>query len=97
MTARPMSSRARDVDERGREVQRTEGRTKTRSVEDQLVGLWEKATINTSRWDTYFAAAMQQVQYDAEGKPFSASPEEAADTADQMYIQLLVREKYATG
>lgn len=96
MTARPMHSRNRDLDERGREVQRTEGRAKTRSVEDQLIGLWEGAKIDLLTWNQYFAAAMQQPQFDEAGKPYACSPEDAADLADQMYLQLLIRQKYAT-
>jgi hypothetical protein len=96
MTARPMSSRNRDLDERGREVQRTEGRAKTRSVEDQLVGLWEQAKMDITSWNLYYAAAMQQVQYDDAGKPCATTPEDGADMADQMYLQRLLREKYAT-
>lgn len=76
-----------EIDERGREVQRTGSRRgANRSVEDQLVSLWEKATIDETKWCTFLAAAMQRAE----------SMEDAAALADAAYLQLLIRQRYAT-
>ena len=79
--------RERELDADGREVQRTLGRNgRKRSIEDELIGLWEAAKIDLGQWVSMANA------YAMNGK----TPEEAADLADSLYMELIRRQRLAT-
>jgi len=78
-----------ELDDRGRPVQHTVGRSKTRTVEDQLIGQWETAKVDRTIWSTFLASAM--------GRADVTSVADAADLADEAYMELLRRDRYATG
>ena len=79
--------RERELDADGREVQRTLGRNgRKRSIEDELINLWEGAKLNLDHWVQMSCAFAQA------GK----SPEEAADLADSLYMELIRRQRLAT-
>lgn len=74
-------------DDAGREVQRTIGRTgRARSAEEQLLDLWEGAKVDKAQWAKFAAAAL------AAGQP----PEDAANSADALYMEMIRRENLAT-
>lgn len=80
------TTRERVLDEGGREQQRTPGKgSRRKTVEDELLSLWEEAKIQKEHW-VQFAAA-----YARSGM----APEEAADAADSLYMELIKREQLA--
>lgn len=92
---RSSGQRTREMDDRGREVQRTMGRSRRGSVEERLWKMWEGAKVDRAIWSQYFCAASQRmVAVDTE-QGVSLEPitvEEAAEVADAMYMQLLARD-----
>jgi hypothetical protein len=77
----------RELDDGGREVQRTLGRNgRRKSIEDELVGLWEGAKLNLDHW-VQMASGFAQA-----GK----TPADAADLADELYMELIRRQRLAT-
>lgn len=91
------AQRSKDLDERGREVQRTMGRSKRGSIEDKLLKLWETANVDRGMWSGFLAAALQRLVPNEAGELEPISVEEAAELADACYMQLLLRDNAATG
>lgn len=87
--------RSREMDDRGREVQRTTGRNRRGSIEDKLWKMWEGAKVDRAIWSQYFCAATQrlvEVETEQGVHLVPISVDDAAEIADAMYMQLLARD-----
>ena len=80
------TTRERVLDEGGREQQRTPGKgSRRKTVEDELLTLWEEAKIQKEHWVAFAAAYARS----------GLEPGEAADAADSLYMELIKREQLA--
>lgn len=81
--ARRIPQRAVEVDEGGREIHRSGNARRARSLEDVYDELWDGGKVDVNKW-CEFASARATT---------GAEPEDAANFADELYMQLILRQQ----
>lgn len=81
--SRRIPQRDKELDDQGREVHRTGNARRARSLEDTYEQLWNEGKLNKDTWTRFAAAAAST----------GAEAETAAAYADELYMQLILREQ----